>query len=275
MKLGRHAVDELEFYGDESQIRLQQRCYRLWPFLKAHPRLSFVGRAIGIDDPALDEVENLIGLTMELGFLANGFIPATTVDEFCSAFEEHGLKTGIWPLLVSNEETESSCRSVVASLNLPPGYRTERISATTLPQQLRRFQELMQSCGVAPLPGFLLRGQAVPTIADMIVAPHDEIVATGAAVFRHNPAGRYRKAAHVGFLATEPSQRGRGFGRLLLARIILACHEEHKAEPVYTGVRADNVPSQRVCQSCGLVDRGLHFVGASYPQTMGYAEFTR
>ena len=65
-------MEQFEFFGNESQINLQQRYYRLWQYLKAHPRLSFVGRAIGIDDPALDEVENLAGLTMELGFLGHG-----------------------------------------------------------------------------------------------------------------------------------------------------------------------------------------------------------
>ncbi len=268
-------MEQFEFFGNETQLNLQQRYYRLWPYLKAHPRLSFVGRAIGIDDPRLDEVENLVGLTMELGFLSLAFTRPTIVDELRSALEAHGLKVGIWQHLVSNEKTKLSCHSVVASLHLPPNYKIERVSVETHPHQLHKFQKLMQSCGVAPLPGYILRGQEIPTVAEMIITPQDEVVATGVGIFRHNPEGFYRKAAHVGFLATEPGQRGKGFARLLLARIILASYEEYAAELVYTGVRSDNIPSQRVCQDCGLEDSGMYFLGVTNPQIMEGAEFTR
>lgn len=254
---------------------LQRRYYRLWPYLKAHPRLSFVGRAIGIDDPTLDEIEDLAGLAMELGFLAMAFTRATIADELRSALEERGLKVGIWQHLVSNEMTESTCRLAAASPLPSSEYRVARISPATRLEQLIRFQELMQRCGVAPLPGYILRGQEMPTIAEMVIATGDEVVATGVGIFRHNPEGSYGKAAHVGFLATEPSQRGKGFARLLLARIILACFEEYEAELVHTGVRPDNVPSQRVCRKCGLEDSGMYFLGVTNPQTVEQAEFTR
>ena len=100
-------------------------------------------------------------------------------------------------------------------------------------------------------------------------------MATGVGIFRHNPEGSYRKAAHVGFLATEQSQRGKGFARLLLARIILASYEEYAAELVHTGVRSENIPSQRVCRNCGLEDSGMYFLGVAYPQIIKQAEFTR
>ena len=268
-------MDQLEFFGSESQVNLQQRYYRLWQYLKVHPRLSFGGRAICIDDPELDEVENLAGLTKELGFLPLAFTRAAIVDELRSALEGHGLKVGLWQHLVSNEETESRCGSVVTSIHLPAGYRIDRISAKSSPEQIHSFQKLMQSCGVNALPGYILRGQEIPAVAEMVINPQDEVVAVGAGLFRHNPEGAYGKAAHVGFLATEPSQRGNGFGRLLLARIILACYQESGAEFVYTGVRADNAPSQRVCRKCGLEDSGNFFVGVVYPEMVKQGDVTR
>jgi predicted acetyltransferase len=176
---------------------------------------------------------------------------------------------------MSNEKTELSSRSVVASLHLPFGYIIKRISATTPPHRLHQFQKLMQSCGVAPLPGYILRGQEIPTVAEMVITPQDEVVATGVGIFRHSLESSYEKAAHVGFLATEPSQRGNGFARLLLARIILASYEEYEAELVYTGVRADNVPSQRVCRNCGLEDSGMYNLAVVYPQKVEKTEYTR
>jgi ribosomal protein S18 acetylase RimI-like enzyme len=268
-------MEELECFGNEDEVNLQQRYHRLWPYLKAHPRLSFVGRAIGIDDPTLDEAESIAGLTMELGFLAISFTRATIVDDLRLALEEHGLETGSWQQLVSDEKTESMCLSVVTSQHLPPSYKIDRISATTPAHQLQEVQELMHNCGVAPLPGYILRGQEPPAVVEMVIAPQGEIAATGVSIFRHNPQGPYGKAAHVGFLATEPSQRGKGFARLLLARIILASYQDYSAEFVHTGVRASNVPSQRVCRSCGLVDSRMFFVGVTYPQLLKRAEFTR
>lgn len=268
-------TEEFEFFGDESQIKLQRRYYRLWQYLKAHPRLAFAGRAIGLDDPALDEARDIAGLVMELGFLSLAFTKATVVDELRAALEKHGLSAGIWQHLISNEKTTSSSQSVVAAVQLPPGYKIERITAATPSRQLRSFQEMMQSCGVSPLPGYILCGREVPTIAEMVINPSGEVMATGAGIFRHNPEGPYRKAAHVGFLATEPGQRGKGFGRLLLARIILACYQEYAADFLYTGVRADNLPSQRVCQKCGLEVSDMSFLGVVYPPMLERGQFTR
>jgi RimJ/RimL family protein N-acetyltransferase len=268
-------IDECEFFGDEAQIDRQRRYFRLWPFLSAHPRLSFVGRAIGIEDPALDEVETLVGLAMELGFLAILFVKATIASALQVALEERGLNVGIWQQLVSAEWTHSLCRSVLASRSLPPGYRIERVAAVTPAERLQAYQGLMQRCGVAPLPGCILRGQAMPAVAEMILSPKEEVLATGVTVMRHNPNGSNGKAAHVGFLATDPAQRGQGFAQLLLARVILASFEAFAAEFVYTGVRADNAPSQRVCRACGLEDSGMVCLGAAYPPAFEQAEFTR
>ena len=268
-------MDRFEFFGNQAQVNLQKRCYRVWSGLKANPRFSFVGRAIGLDDPGLDDVEVIVNVAMELGFLSLAFTRATIVDDLCSALETHGFELGIWQHLISTKQTKSRCHSIVASLQLPPRYQIERISMGTPPDMLHKVQELMQSCGVAPLPGYILRGQENPTLAEFVITPLDEVVATGAGIFRHNPESPYGKAAHVGLLATEQSHRGKGFARLLLARIILACYDEFAAELVHTGVRADNIPSQRVCLDCGLEDSEMYFVGVFYPQIMEQAEFTR
>ena len=268
-------MDQFEFFGNEYQVKLQQRYYRLWPYLKAHPRLSFAGRAIGLDEPRLDEEEDIAGLAKELGFLALAFTRAEIIDDLRSALEARGLKVGIWQHLVSSDQAKASCHAVATSLSLPTGYQIDRISTTTPAHRLINFQKLMQRCGVAPLPGYILRNHAVPTIAEMIIDPNGEVVATGAGIFRHNPQGPFGKAVHVGFLATEPGQRGKGFASLLLAQILLACFQEYAAVLAHTGVRAENIPSQRVCQRCGLQDSGTYFLGVMYPLGDKQAEFTR
>lgn len=267
--------EALELYGSESQVRRQLLYYHLWPFLKAHPRLAFTGRAMGLDDPALDEANDIAGLTKELGFLALAFTKADIADELASALGAQGLTVGFWQHLLSNEQTEETCSAVAAARQLPPGCKIERISADTPRERLRAVQELMQTCGVSPPPGFILRGQELPSIAEMVINPQDSVVATGASVFRHNPAGPYRKAAHVGYLATEPGYRGQGLAQLLLARVSLASFNDYGANMLHTGVRADNNPSQRVCHNCGLHDSGMFFVGVAYPPMLEGGSFTR
>lgn len=267
--------EQLELFGSDSQIKLQQRYYRLWPYLKAHPRISFVGRALGVDDPSLDEVDQLAGLVMELGFLSLAFTRPAVAQELAAELQAHGLEVGFWQHLLSNEQTASNSRAVAASRHLPPGYKIARIDAATPPEQIVGCQELMQTCGVAPLPGYILRGQEVPAIAEVLINSRHRIVATGVSIFRHNPTGPYAKAAHVGFLATEPAERGQGFAQLLLARINLASIEERGASLLHTGVRAANEVSQHVCRQCGLEDSGRFFLGVVYPPVLQREAFTR
>jgi len=267
-------MEQLEFYGDASQILLQQRYYRLWPYLMVNPRLSFVGRAIGIDEPELDEVTSIAGLARELGVLSLAFTSPAILDLLCQALEEQGLKVGRWQHLQSNQGTEEKCRSMMAARQLPPGYRIDRITPATPGEILLSFQELMQGCGIAPFPGYFLRGRQMPVIAAMILSPEDLVVATGVGIFRHNPVGPFGKAVHVGSLATDPDHRGQGLARLLLATINLACYREQAAELLYTGVRAENTPSLRVCRDCGLYDSGMHLLGVVYPPMLGRTHFT-
>ena len=132
----------------------------------------------------------------------------------------------------------------------------------------------MHRCGVAPPPGYYLRGYQVPTIAAMVLNTQGETVAAGLGTLRHSAQGPFRKAAHVGYLATDPAQRGQGLARLLLAHVMLACMDEFGAELSHTGVRAENVASQKVCHDCGLEESGLTMMGAAYPPLLGRKRFT-
>jgi GNAT superfamily N-acetyltransferase len=264
----KQTITDFEFYGDEAQVAQQRRYYRLWRFLQANPRLSFVGRAIGLDEPVLEDIPALAGLAKELGFLPLAFTSQEVVDALEVAPEAEGLQVGLWQHLISGDGYEEQCRAVMATRQLPAGYRFERITRATPPRVVREFQDLMQKCGVAPLPGYILRDLDVPTIAEMVLTAQGRIAAVGAGIFRHSAAGPNGKAAHVGFLGTDPGERGQGLARLLLARIILACSQEYGADKVHTGVRAENVASQHVCRDCGLEDSGTFFTAVFYPPVL-------
>lgn len=270
----KETVTNFEFYGDEVQSKLQKRYYRLWRYLEANPRMSFAGRAIGLDDPALEDIPSLAGLAKELGFLALAFTRQEVVNALEAAPEAEGLRVGLWQHLVSGEGFETKCQAILATRQLPPGYRYERVTPATPVEVLGQFQHLMQRCGVAPLPGYILRDLDVPTIAGMVLTPDGQIVSVGAGIFRHSPAGPNSKAAHVGFLATDPDQRGQGLARLLLAHVIIACKQEYGAEFVHTGVRAENATSTHVCRDCGLEDSGTYFTAVVYPPVLKREHFT-
>lgn len=267
-------ISHFEFHGDEDQVRLQQRYFRLWRYLMANPRLSFVGRAIGFDTPEMEDIPAMAGLAKELGILPVAFTRQEIVDALETAPEAEGLQIGLWQHLISGEEYEAQCRSILAERQLPPGYRYERVTPATPAESVSQYQDLMKRCGIAPLPGYILRDLDVPTIAEMVLTPQGQIAAVGAGILRHSPAGPNGKAAHVGFLATEPDERGQGLARLLLARIIIACIQEHGAQLAHTGVRAENVASMHVCQDCGLEESGTYFMALVYPPVLKQEHFT-
>ena len=129
---------QFEFFGDESQITLQRRYYRLWQYLKVHPRLAFTGRSIGLDDPQLSEVAELAGLVKEMGFLSLTFTRAAIVDQISADLEEEGLTVGRWSHWLSNDQP---CRHVA---------RSWRKSISLLITALSESRNGLQASGCAP-----------------------------------------------------------------------------------------------------------------------------
>jgi hypothetical protein len=70
------------------------------------------------------------------------------------------------------------------------------------------------------------------------------------------PVGRARQLDHRcawgGLVVVAESQRGKGLGNYINARVILSAFQDAGATHVYELVSASNIPSRRMVASCGL-----------------------
>lgn len=130
---------------------------------------------------------------------------------------------------------------------------------------VRAFQEANDACGVAALPGYVLRGGARPITATAVTGPDGTIIATGCAMARHNPKGPLADTIWTGLLATRPNWRGRGIAKAVFAHIAVRAYAELGAKWIYAAVQEDNPASQATCWAIGLRPSGYWTVAAIHP----------
>lgn len=218
-----------EFFGNEYQISLQEQCLQAWPTLAGNPKINFSGRNFGWDRPAFEDIEAIVDLVNRFGLISIFAIPETMRQSFIEALTAHQLEIETWGRFRSTEATEKLCAAILEQAT-PPGYRIALIDQATPDREVREFQTVMQSCGVAPLPGYVLRGKKIRSVAVMIKAANNSIVATAIGVLRHHPAGEFRKAAHAGFLAVKPEHRRKGLATVALAKVNQLLIEAYEVE---------------------------------------------
>jgi GNAT superfamily N-acetyltransferase len=268
------SADDPGYFGDEDHVAVQRRAHRLWPFLQHDPRLCHTGRNIAVSGPALADVDKFAALTHELGVLGNEFLEDEIKDTYVTALEDRGLKVAQFNIFVSDERTYERSKRILADRRLPEGLRIVEIGHDSDPTQVQAFQRLNEECGVATLPRYVLRGEAMPVMARGVVDGKGEVVATAGCVARHPPGSLRSGSIFTGFLATRPDLRGQGLAGIVFAHVNLAAYERLGATLLYAGVRPGNVPSQAACRAAGLDMSRWWFVVATSSERFD-GEFTR
>ena len=83
----------------------------------------------------------------------------------------------------------------------------------------------------------------------------------------------YHRYAWGGLVAVAESQRGKGLGSYVNARMVIAAFRDLDATHVYELVSATNIPSRRMVVSCGLRREPALVCGIATPNDG--ARFTR
>ena len=136
-----------------------------------------------------------------------------------------------------------------------------------------RIQTLMDAAGIVPFSGSLLVGAYGPA-ATVVVGHRDGSIAAAAhGYLPHNSRSPYRHYAWGGLVAVAKSQRGKGLGTYINARMIVSVLRDLGATHVYELVSSSNTPSRRMVASCGLRQEHALFCGIASPQDS--AHFTR
>ena len=242
-----------EFFGNNEHVHVQRAGYFLWDLMKSNTKLSFYGRGISFRDPEIEEIPVILELAKALKRVAVFPTTSDMVDRIRLDAKEENLDiaTG-WQSLCATQETIESCKAIVEKGLPDSGYQLLYLSEHTPKETIHEFQSLQQESGVAPVPGYVMRGYLAPCICIAITTPNGKIASTAFAIKYYHPESRLSDWAHIGFLATRQEHRGRGLSKYLLAQVMIDAFEKLESKYLYTGVKPDNVPSQAVCSACGM-----------------------
>jgi hypothetical protein len=146
----------------------------------------------------------------------------------------------------------------ILSRGLPNGLFDLERPSDPESEYLARIQAVMGAAGIMPFSGSLLVGAFGPAITLAIGDGNGAVLAAAHAYLPHNTHSVYHRHAWGGLIAVTESQRGKGLGNYVNARLIVSVFRELDATHIYELVSASNMPSRRMVESCGLrLERGL------------------
>lgn len=245
-------VDNDEYVGSPERINLARRSASLWHLLRDNPRYAYYGRLVALSDPAQDTVDILSALAKLQGAAVAYFYPAKAAKRLFAQLEDRGLATDRHEHFWGGEAALTASRRAQRNLALPADLTIFAIDPDTPHELVRAVAELCQSCDVMPVPGSIMRGQGRIGICLVAIDQDRRPVATASSYMIHHASSPRAKDAFWGMLATREDRRGEGIALLLGAQAIVHMWECHGARGFMTGVRADNLSSQALCNKLGV-----------------------
>jgi Acetyltransferase (GNAT) family len=265
-------VNDDEYVGSPERIALARRSASLWHLLRDNPRYAYYGRLVALSDPGQDTVDILSALAKLQGAAVSYFYPANAAKSLFAQLEARGLATDRHEQFWGGEAALAASRRAQKDFALPPDLTISAIDPGTPRELVREVAELCQSCDVMPVPGSIMRGQGRNGICLVATDRDRRPVATASSYMIHHPSSPRAKDAFWGMLATREDRRGERIALLLGAQAIVHMWEVHGARGFMTGVRADNLSSQALCNKLGVtasdwiyascIDKGM-FAGSS------------
>lgn len=261
------------YYGTEIQRRLQAQAEASAEFINGTAGACQTGRTMGCDDldrlgwDRIDEFLNRDGIC---GFR---LIPAARVEELRSQLTRRKFRFDTWDVFVADRAHALTACEAIISGGLPNGLVD--LSPPDRPEDdyIVRIQKLMGAAGVVPFSGSLLVGAVGPATTVAVRDNAGAVVAAAHGYLPHNSYSPFHRYAWGGLVAVAESQRGKGLGNYVNARMVTNVFRDLDASHIYELVSASNIPSRRMVASCGLrPDHGL-VCGIATP--IDSAHFTR
>ena len=241
-----------EFFGSPDRIALSRHSANLWSLLRDNPRYGYYGRLVALSDPGQDAADILSAMAKLQGAAVSYFYPADAAKSLFAQLEERGLATDRHEHFWGGEPALEASRRAQEDFVLPADLSISAIDASTPRELVGDVAALCQSCDVMPVPGSIMRGRARKGICLVATDQNRRPVATASSYMIHHPSSPRAKDAFWGMLATREDRRGERIALLLGAQAIIHMWERHGARGFMTGVRADNSPSQALCNKLGV-----------------------
>jgi len=245
-------VNDDEYVGSPERVALARRSASLWHLLRDNPRFAYYGRPVALSDPDEDTVEILYALAKLQGAAVSYFYPAGLAESLFAKLEERGLATDRHEHFWGGEAALAASRQAQKDIALPADLTICAIDPRTPRQFVREVAELCHSCDVMPVPGSIMRGQVRDGICLVASDQGGRPVATASSYMIHHASSPRAMDAFWGMLATREDRRGERIALLLGAEAIVHMWEHHGARGFMTGVRANNLSSQALCNKLGV-----------------------
>ena len=261
------------YFGTPLQQRLQAQAETSVDFIHATAGACQTGRTMGCDDLdrlGRDRIDEFLDRDGICGFR---LIPADKAEELRSHLMKRNFGFDTWDVFLADRASALAASEAILSRGLPEGLAD--LDRPTQPEDeyTGRIQMLMGAAGVVPFSGSLLVGAFGSAMTVATGNGDGSIVAAAHGYLPHNAHSPYHRYAWGGLVAVADSQRGKGLGNYINARMIVSVFNDLGATHVYELVSASNVPSRRMVASCGLRhERGL-VCGIATPNDS--ARFTR
>jgi hypothetical protein len=264
-----------EYFGSPPQQGLQRRAAAMWALLQDDPAYCCHGRAVGVTDPSPETIAQQIALARLQGVAACEGISTKDAPARRAALEAAGLAIDEYVGWVGGAKAIQAARDVLDSRSLPAGMTIGQVDAQTPTEVLDQLDRVTASCEVLLPMGQFLRGVARPAVCVYAQTADGQVVAASAAVAQFHPASSRGRDFWWGMLATDERCRGQGLAILLGAESMVRMVESHGMTGLFTGIRAGNAPSERLCTKLGLEASDRIILISIAPEVFAQASVTK
>jgi RimJ/RimL family protein N-acetyltransferase len=240
------------YFGTTMQQTLQMQAEEAAERIKATPGACQAGRFMGCDDPerlGWGRIQEYLDRDGLFGFR---LISAAQSDDARSRLAVQGFRFDTWDVFVGERGPALAASEEILSHGLPDGLADLPVPSDPESEDMQRIQALMGAAGVVPFSGSFLAGHHGPATTTALADRDGNVVAVAHGYMPHNAHSGYHQYAWGGLVAVAETERGRGLGTYINARMAVAVFRDLGATHIYELVSATNIPSRRMVESCGL-----------------------
>lgn len=240
------------YFGGAPFDSVQLKSDQLWPSLKGNPNYCFHGRAIGLAEGSLANLDLLMPIVTSTGVGICDFVPAREAEEMQSRLSEMGFITDRMEMWVSNQSTIETSRGVIATVSLSGTDETAFVNDETSTSELELLDNFTREHGTSlPMESFL-RGREKPAVCVYARESDGRVFATSASVGQYHDDHARSDMAYWGMLAKREDKRGQGAALLMGAHAIVAMHDRNGLKRFLTPIKDGNTASERLCSKLGF-----------------------
>lgn len=209
---------------------------------------------MGLNGPTEDTAERMAALARIQGVGICYYCPKELDQALFSELAAQGLQTDRHEHYRGGSAAYSSANDIMKSRSLPADLKLVQLNRNSPKDLVGAVAELCAAQGVTPVPGSIMRGVSVPGIVIAALNSIGEPIASASShqMLKHE----FHRGTDVfwGALTTRPDRRGEGIALILGAMAIIHMWEVHGARGFISGVRHDNISSQKLCAKLGVID---------------------